>query len=80
MTNVVVNMDGVTSDEHCEISKGCQSEFGKCTNKNKSIVKGKCGKGYGKCSSGQCCSKYGWCGKDDRYCGTGCQSEFGDCK
>jgi len=69
-----------TSDEHCEISKGCQSEFGKCTNKNKSIVKGKCGKGYGKCSSGQCCSKYGWCGKDDRYCGTGCQSEFGDCK
>jgi len=27
--------------------------------------------------SGQCCSKYSWCGTSEKYCGTGCQSEFG---
>jgi len=64
--------------EHCAISKGCQSEFGQCTN-DVNPVKGKCGKDYGKCPSGQCCSRYGWCGKDENYCGVGCQSQFGKC-
>jgi len=41
---------------------------------------GKCGKDYGKCPSGECCSKYGYCGTSEKYCGTGCQSEFGQCK
>jgi len=39
---------------------------------------GKCGNGY-KCPSGQCCSKYGWCGSGSRYCGTGCQKQYGVC-
>ena len=25
------------------------------------------------------CSKYGFCGTSDKHCGTGCQSEFGQC-
>jgi len=40
---------------------------------------GKCGKEYGQCPSGKCCSRYGYCGNDDKYCGDGCQSEFGKC-
>ncbi|ORY44592.1 L domain-like protein [Neocallimastix californiae] len=68
-----------TSSKYCDISKGCQSEFGKCT---KDEDKGKCGKGYGKCPSGECCSKYGYCGTSSAYCSSskGCQSEFGKCK
>jgi len=65
-----------TTSEYCDVSNGCQSEFGKCNTKK---VDGKCGKEYGKCPSGQCCSKYGWCGKDSNYCGTGCQHDFGKC-
>jgi len=70
-----------TSNDHCAISKGCQSEFGKCAEEKKTPVDGKCGKGYGKCPSGQCCSKYGWCGTSTDYCALskGCQSEFGKC-
>lgn len=30
-------------------------------------------------TGGQCCSQYGYCGSTDAYCGTGCQSVFGDC-
>jgi len=71
------------TDDHCSASKGCQSEFGKCTKDNEDNVnnEGKCGKGYGKCASGECCSKYGWCGKTDDHCSAtkGCQSEFGKC-
>ncbi|KAK7529762.1 uncharacterized protein J3D65DRAFT_561899 [Phyllosticta citribraziliensis] len=29
--------------------------------------------------SGPCCSQYGFCGRDDGFCGAGCQAEFGDC-
>ena len=28
---------------------------------------------------GPCCSAAGYCGKTDAYCGTGCQSPFGNC-
>ncbi|KAF2633840.1 carbohydrate-binding module family 18 protein, partial [Macroventuria anomochaeta] len=28
---------------------------------------------------GNCCSEYGWCGYSEAHCGTGCQSDFGDC-
>ncbi|KAF2262955.1 hypothetical protein CC78DRAFT_618050 [Lojkania enalia] len=28
---------------------------------------------------GNCCSQYGWCGSTSAYCGTGCQSGFGNC-
>jgi len=85
---------GKTND-HCEISKGCQSEFGKCKSNTTTITttstkpntstqtpsNGKCGKEYGSCKKGECCSKYGWCGKTDDYCdiSKGCQSEFGVC-
>lgn len=28
---------------------------------------------------GNCCSSAGWCGSTSAYCGTGCQSSFGNC-
>ncbi|ORX63913.1 hypothetical protein BCR32DRAFT_134356 [Anaeromyces robustus] len=74
---------GKTND-YCSIEKGCQSGFGQCNSKktNYKISKnGKCGQDNDntKCPSGQCCSVYGYCGKSDKYCGKGCQSEFGEC-
>jgi Leucine-rich repeat (LRR) protein len=81
-----------TSDDHCAVSKGCQSEFGECnstTDKSETpekpetttTVEGRCGEGYGKCPEGQCCSKYGWCGKAYIYCSLneGCKPEYGIC-
>jgi len=41
---------------------------------------GKCGEKYGKCPKNRCCSKYGYCGTSSKYCGKGCQSEFGRCE
>ncbi|SPO05201.1 uncharacterized protein DNG_07887 [Cephalotrichum gorgonifer] len=29
---------------------------------------------------GGCCSQFFWCGASEEYCGTGCQSLFGDCE
>ncbi|ORX80126.1 hypothetical protein BCR32DRAFT_280786 [Anaeromyces robustus] len=43
------------------------------------ISKDQCGPGIAVCAEGLCCSKYGWCGDSIEYCGTGCQSEFGNC-
>jgi len=40
---------------------------------------GKCGPKDGKCPTGECCSKYNYCGRSEKHCGTGCQSEFGQC-
>jgi len=41
----------------------------------------RCGKDYNtRCKEGYCCSKYGWCGKSSDHCGTGCQSDYGECK
>jgi len=39
----------------------------------------KCGFKNGRCPNGKCCSKYGYCGTTEKHCGTGCQSEFGQC-
>lgn len=39
-----------------------------------------CGKSVNKmCPNSSCCSQYGWCGVGDVYCGTGCQSGYGNC-
>jgi len=79
------------SDKYC--GSGCQSEFGICnifgnynssnksSNKtnNKISKNGKCGRIYGRCPHGECCSQYGYCGTSRKYCGSGCQSEFGMC-
>jgi len=68
------------SEQHCSVDQGCKSEFGKCTSTNTKIsTNGQCDKEHGRCPSGSCCSKYGWCGKTSDYCGSGCQSEFGEC-
>jgi hypothetical protein len=41
---------------------------------------GSCGGSSGYvCPNGECCSAYGFCGSSDAYCGTGCQSAYGDC-
>jgi len=68
-----------TSEKHCDV--GCQSEFGKCNSSTseKISTNDKCGPEDGKCPDGKCCSKYGYCGTSDKHCGTGCQSEFGQC-
>jgi len=85
------NKKGVcgTTKKYCNISQGCQSEFGKCI-KDKVVVKveiptstnGKCGKKNGKCPKGQCCSSEGVCGKSNKYCDVkkGCQTKYGTCK
>ncbi|ORX42224.1 hypothetical protein BCR36DRAFT_308236, partial [Piromyces finnis] len=67
------------SDDHCLISNGCQSEFGKCI--GGISTNNRCGpqNGYTVCPSGECCSQYGWCGTESIHCGAGCQSEFGQC-
>ncbi|ORX42852.1 hypothetical protein BCR36DRAFT_305647, partial [Piromyces finnis] len=67
------------SNSHCLISNGCQSEFGKCI--GDISTNGQCGpqNGYTVCPSGRCCSEHGWCGTESIHCGTGCQSEFGQC-
>jgi len=69
------------SKDHCLVSKGCQSEFGKCTVDVKISTNYRCGKTDGRCRDGECCSKYGWCGKTEKHClvSKGCQSEFGKC-
>ncbi|OUM56316.1 carbohydrate-binding module family 18 protein, partial [Piromyces sp. E2] len=73
-----------TSKDHCGV--GCQGEFGMCNKSNKSTDKEnlpisyyKCGASVGICAKGFCCSRYGYCGKTSEHCGTGCQSEFGQC-
>ncbi|KAH7173490.1 uncharacterized protein B0J16DRAFT_275648 [Fusarium flagelliforme] len=79
------NFCGSTS-AYCD--GGCQSQYGKC-NKLKAndplIVSGNglCGEKYHQTckgsSYGNCCSKNGNCGKTSAYCGSGCQSGFGQC-
>lgn len=70
---------GTTSD-YC--GTGCQSAFGKCAGSEViPIDPNVCGpsNGNNKCLSGLCCSHVGYCGNTTDYCGTGCQSGFGDC-
>jgi hypothetical protein len=41
---------------------------------------GSCGAGIGACpTTGYCCSKWGFCGVTEKFCGTGCQSDYGSC-
>jgi len=77
---------GVTS-EYC--GTGCQTAFGVCNStkkdnkkdnkKEKISTNGRCGAEFGSCPKGQCCSQYGYCGTESDHCGTGCQSNFGQC-
>jgi len=81
-----------STNKHCDVVEGCQKTFGICTgnedesNNNEGentdlplTTTGKCSATDGRCPSGQCCSRYGWCGKGEKYCGSGCQKEFGGC-
>jgi len=71
-------------DVYCGV--GCQEEYGTCE-KTKFYkphlisTDRRCGVYHGDtdCPSGQCCSSYGWCGTSDKYCGKGCQEEYGMC-
>ena len=73
-----------TTDDHCSLEAGCQSEFGRCYSdaSNKVSKNGQCGGEHGQCPEGECCSKYGWCGTTKEYCSVndGCQSKFGRCR
>ncbi|KAK7529761.1 uncharacterized protein J3D65DRAFT_688325 [Phyllosticta citribraziliensis] len=73
--------------------EGCQPEYGNCsatvTDPSKPPTsslypEAACGASAGgqTCFGnvvGSCCSQWGYCGIGDPWCGTGCQSEFGDC-
>ncbi|ORX76333.1 hypothetical protein BCR32DRAFT_183369, partial [Anaeromyces robustus] len=74
-----------TGDKYCGI--GCQEKYGICNSivesdhSKKISTDNRCGPDNGdtECPSGQCCSKYGWCGTGDKFCGIGCQEEYGIC-
>jgi len=73
-----------TSNAYC--GSGCQENYGLCdstkvTQTHTISTNGRCGSDNGNtaCPDNKCCSKYGWCGTSDKYCGSGCQSEFGRC-
>jgi len=86
------NWCGTTSD-HC--GTGCQAAFGQCgtiipvtttvtssppsTTTYPPSPDNTCGKAVGYSCVNSCCSKNGWCGSSSDYCGTGCQSAFGQC-
>jgi hypothetical protein len=40
----------------------------------------RCGPGVGSCANGACCSQQGYCNVGDAWCGTGCQSQYGQCQ
>jgi len=71
-----------TSNEYCNLSKGCQPKYGLCYEDTDDTPSKKiCGPGVGKCASGLCCSKYSYCGSSDDYCNLkkGCQIDYGLC-
>lgn len=75
-TNIFSTMD------YC--GKGCQIQFGHCQKTQGEISPdGTCGGTTGfTCKGsvyGDCCSQYHFCGSSEDYCGTGCDSGFGDC-
>jgi hypothetical protein len=65
------------TDSHCDLSKGCQTDYGLCY----ASEPDRCGEGVGLCKEGFCCSRYGYCGKEDKYCNLnkGCQMDYGLC-
>ncbi|OUM58892.1 carbohydrate-binding module family 18 protein [Piromyces sp. E2] len=82
--------DGKCGFGHEYCGDGCQSEFGVCLGElpdpNPQFPEDEpseihCGPKYGykKCSFGDCCSKDGECGFGHKYCGNGCQPEYGGC-
>jgi len=68
-----------TTNDHCNVSKGCQTKYGLCYEDTEDSKQ--CGKGKGVCASGLCCSKHGYCGSGDSYCNvaSGCQMDYGLC-
>ncbi|KEF52080.1 uncharacterized protein A1O9_11706 [Exophiala aquamarina CBS 119918] len=72
-----------STDVYC--GAGCQVAFGTCSDNASSISPdGRCGQENNAqiclgSTFGSCCSEQGWCGNNSTYCGTGCQSDFGEC-
>lgn len=73
-----------STDVYC--GAGCQETSGNCAaNASLISVDGRCGRqdpGTHICPQsifGPCCSVNGFCGSNSTYCGTGCQSDFGEC-
>ncbi|KAL3449899.1 hypothetical protein BJX65DRAFT_272142 [Aspergillus insuetus] len=73
------------TDAYC--GEGCQLEFGTCNDASVQTISrtGSCGATLTSnvtCQGstyGDCCSTNGFCGGDKTYCGSGCQSMFGNC-
>ncbi|KAK8156434.1 hypothetical protein BKA80DRAFT_225161, partial [Phyllosticta citrichinensis] len=69
-------------DGYC--GAGCQTAYGQC-NGGAHYPDGACGPQAGgqtcfNAPSGSCCSQYGYCGAGIDFCGTGCQSAYGQCQ
>ncbi|ETN46031.1 uncharacterized protein HMPREF1541_00214 [Cyphellophora europaea CBS 101466] len=65
----------------------CQIDFGTCSSLNATLISadGNCGASDPEgqvclgSTFGNCCSPRGFCGSTSDYCGTGCQSGYGNC-
>jgi len=68
-----------TKNSNLNCLKSPEKTINPCKDDVKVSTNGKCGAEDGKCPTGKCCSKYGYCGTSEKHCGTGCQSEFGQC-
>lgn len=78
---------GYCGETSAYCAEGCQLDFGECNDGSVQTVSttGSCGST--KTSNvtclgstyGDCCSGKGYCGGNSSYCGSGCQSAFGNC-
>ena len=70
-----------TSEKHCGAE--CNKDFGTCSvvGAPAKLNADNCGPWFGgaKCPNNLCCSSSGWCGTGDKYCGQGCNKDFGTC-
>jgi hypothetical protein len=69
-----------TTEDHC--GTGCQLAYGTCYGSTPAPVaraNDACGPGKTSCGNNLWCSQWGYCGSTSDYCGTGCQSGFGNC-
>ncbi|ORX75479.1 hypothetical protein BCR32DRAFT_329792 [Anaeromyces robustus] len=73
-----------TTDDYCNINKGCQIDYGLCYKPISDIREGSgkpCGRNYGSCDFPECCSKSDKCVLGTNECleSNGCQNDYGLC-
>lgn len=78
---------GYCGDTSAYCAEGCQLEFGECNDGSVQTISttGSCGSTLTSnvtclgSTYGDCCSGKGYCGGNSNYCGSECQSGFGNC-